>query len=116
MTKIDVLNLIAELCADNEDIVKYCENECAMLTRKAEKARDRAAKKKAQGDELYANVCDCVGSEWVTADEVFDKLEDDSLSVAKVRTRLSQAVNNGVLTKENQRLGGKSKVFYKKAE
>lgn len=116
MTKSEILSLIAELCADNEVIVSYCENEKASLAKKAEKAKARAAEKRAQGDELYAAVCDCVGSDLITAEAVLDMLEGEDLTVAKVRARLSQGVKNSVLTKETVKVEGKTKVHYKKAE
>lgn len=117
MTKNEMYSLIAELCADNADVVAFCENEKAALAKKAEKAKARAQEKRAAGDELYAVVCDCVGSDLITAEAVLDMLNGDDLTVAKVRARLSQGVKNGVLVKESVKTeGGKVKVHYKKAE
>ena len=116
MTKNEMYSLIAELCADNADVVAFCENEQAKLAAKAEKAKARAAEKRAAGDELYAVVIDCVGSEPITAEAVLDMLEGEDLTVAKVRARLSQGVKNEVLVKETLKVEGKAKVHYKKAE
>lgn len=117
MTKSEILSLIAEMCADNEVIVNFCEAEKASLVKKAEKAKARAAEKRAQGDELYAAVCDCVGDELITAEAVLGMLDGDDLTVAKVRARLSQGVKNGILAKESVKADdGKVKVHYKKAE
>ena len=115
MTKNEMYSLIAELCADNADVVAFCENEKAALAKKAEKAKARAAEKRAAGDELYAAVLDCVGSELITAEAILDMLEGEDLTVAKVRARLSQGVKNEVLVKESVKTeGGKVKVHYKK--
>ena len=115
MTKNEMYSLIAELCADNADVVAFCENEKAALAKKAEKAKARAAEKRAQGDELYNVILDCVGTELITAETVLDMLEGEDLTVAKVRARLSQGVKNEKLVKETVKIEGKNKVHYKKA-
>lgn len=117
MTKNEMFSLIAELCADNADVVAFCEAEQAKLAAKAEKARARAAEKKAAGDELYAEVVACVTGELQSADAIYaDNFADvEDLSVAKIRARLSQAVKNGVVAKETVKIEGKNKVCYKLA-
>ena len=115
MTKIEILALIRELCSDNEIVVSYCDKETASLEAKAAKAKARAAEKKAAGDELYATVVECVGSEPVTAETVLGMIEGEDLTPAKIRARLSQAVKNGVLTKETLKVDGKNKVHYARA-
>ena len=114
MTKNEMFTLIAELCADNADVVAFCEAEKASLAKKAEKAKARAAEKRAAGDELYAAVVACLTSEAQTADVVYANnfAEYEDMSVAKIRARLSQAVKNGVANKETVKIEGKSKVVY----
>ena len=115
MTKVEMYGLIAELCADNADVVAFCDNEVSKLQAKAEKAKARAAEKKAAGDELYATVVECVGSEPVTAETVLGMIEGEDLTVAKIRARLSQGVKNGVLSKDTAKIDGKNKVVYTRA-
>ena len=115
MTKNEMYSLIAELCADNADVVAFCDAEKAALAKKAEKAKARAAEKRAEGDALYAAVIDCVGSEPMTAEAVLDMIDGEDLTVAKIRARLSQGVKNEVLVKETIKTDGKNKVHYKKA-
>ena len=112
MTAMETLNYIQETYANDEIVVAYCAREIAKLEHKAEKARERAAEKKAIGDELYAAVIACVGSEQITAESVLSMIEGEDLSVAKIRARLSQGVKNGVLNKETVKIEGKSKVVY----
>lgn len=114
MTKKEMYGLIAELCADNADVVAFCGAEIARLDAKAEKAKAKAAEKKAQGDELYAVIIEAVGDEFVTAEDVLANLEGEDLTVAKVRARLSQAVKNEVLVKESIKVDGKAKMHYRK--
>ena len=118
MTKKEMFALISEMCAANAEVVAFCENEVAKLDAKAAKAKERAAEKRAAGDELYADVIACVGSKPVTADTVYAEnfAEAEDLSVAKIRARLSQGVKNGVLAKETIKVEGKAKVHYTKAE
>lgn len=118
MTKKEMYSLIAELCADNAEVVAFCESEIAKLDAKAEKAKVRAAEKRAAGDELYASVVATLTSTPATADAIYaDNFADvEDLSVAKIRARLSQAVKNGVAVKETVKIDGKNKVVYAIAE
>lgn len=115
MTKKEIFGLIAETCADNEVIVDFCAAEITKLDNKAAKAKEKAALKKAAGDELYAVIVEAVGTENVTAEDVLASIEGEDLTVAKVRARLSQAVKNGVLVKESVKVDGKAKMHYRKA-
>lgn len=118
MTKNEMYSLIEELCADNADVVAFCEAEKAALAKKAEKAKARAQAKRAEGDALYAEVLACVGSDPVTADIVYAEnfADVEDMSIAKIRARLSQGVKNEVLVKETLKVDGKAKVHYTKAE
>lgn len=118
MTKKEMYAFIAELCSDNADVVAFCDGEIAKLDAKAVKAKERAAEKRAAGDELYADVVATLTSEPQTANAIYEghfaSFED--LSVAKIRARLSQAVNNNVAKKETVKIEGKNKVVYVLAE
>ena len=114
MTKNEMFTLIAELCADNAEVVAFCEAEKTALAKKAAKAKERAAEKRAAGDELYADVVACLTAEPQTADAIYEAnfASFEDLSVAKIRARLSQAVQNGVAAKETVKIEGKNKVVY----
>ena len=116
MTQKEIFGLIKETCADNEVIVEFCDAQIAKLDAKAEKAKVKAAEKKAAGDELYAVIVSTLTNDLQTAEAVLEQLEGDELTVAKVRARLSQAVKNGVAAKESVKIDGKAKVCYKLAE
>ena len=118
MTKNQMFDLIKELCADNADVVAFCEAEQDKLAAKAEKAKARAAEKRAAGDALYADVCACLTSEAQTADAIYEAnfASFEDLSIAKIRARLSQAVKNNVAIKETVKIDGKAKVVYSLAE
>jgi hypothetical protein len=116
MTKKEMYTLIAETCADNADIVAFCDAEIARLDAKAEKAKAKAAEKKAIGDELYATIVGVLTNELQTAEDVLAQIDGEDLTVAKVRARLSQAVKNGVAKKESVKIEGKAKVHYALAD
>lgn len=96
-------------------IVEFCDSQIEKINNKAAKAKEKAAEKKAIGDELYNAILDCVGAEPVTADAVFAMLEGEDLTLAKVRARLGQGERNGRLVKETLKVEGKNKVHYHKA-
>lgn len=114
ITHSEIYGIIKEAMADNALVVEFCDSQIEKLANKAAKAKERAAEKRAAGDELYAAVIGCVGTDPVTADTVLGMLEGDDLTLAKVRARLSQGVTNGVLAKESIKVDGKAKMHYTK--
>lgn len=77
------------------ELIYFIESQIASIDNKAEKARERAAAKKAEGDALREAVKSVLTNELQTADEIFGQLEGEDLTVAKVRARLTQLVNLG---------------------
>ncbi len=112
MTNREKFVLMAELVAENTELVEFCNDQIAKLDAKALKAREKAAERKAQGDELYAAVVSVLTSEPQTAEQVLEQIEGDELTVAKIRARLSQAVKNGAANKESVKIEGKAKMCY----
>ena len=92
-----------------EDIVAFCENEIALLDKKAIKAKERAAEKRAAGDELKAAVKDALTDEFVTRDIVAAKVAEtfgEDASIAKVGYRLTVLVNEGVAESTDLKIAG----------
>lgn len=83
-------------------IIEFCENEITLLDKKADKAKERAAAKKAEADELmdkvYAVLSD---TEFMTRNAVMDALGDvpEDVSISKVGARLTKLVNNQAVEK-----------------
>lgn len=84
------------------DIVAYCDTTIAQLEAKKEKAAETRAKKAAQADALKDQVLALITSEPKTRDDIFVELgsEDEALSIAKVGSRLTKLVAEGVIVKE----------------
>ena len=103
ITKAMILETIKAGMADNADVVAYCDNELALLDTKAAMAKERAAEKKAAGDELRAVVETILkeATEPMTREMVLGCIEDPDgeLTVAKVGNRISQLVKLGLVSK-----------------
>lgn len=101
-----------------DKIIEFCENEIALLDKKADKAKERAAAKKAEVDELMEKVYAVLSdTEFMTRNAVMDALGDmpEDVSIAKVGARLTKMVNNQTVEKSELTVanaeGKKSKVM-----
>lgn len=86
---------------DADTVVAFCEKEIASLDSKAAKAKERAAAKKAEADQLYDQVASVLTDEFqVIADIAAGVAElNDDASVSKVTYRLGKLVEAGVAEK-----------------
>ena len=115
ITKAEVLAIIAEAMADNEDVVAYCENELMLLENKKVKAKERQDAKRAAGDELQAAVLSVLTADPQTRDEILAKFEneDGELTVGKIQAKLNNLVKFGQASKtEVKTEDGKKKTAY----
>ena len=115
ITKAEVLAIIAEKMADNEDVVAYCENELMLLENKKVKAKERQDAKRAAGDELQAAVLSVLTADPQTRDEILAKFEneDGELTVGKIQAKLNNLVKFGQASKtEVKTEDGKKKTAY----
>ena len=103
ITKAMVLDMIlaCESCAANADIVAYCENEKALLEKKAIKAKERAAAKRAEGDDLQGVIASLLTDEPQTAEQILAQIEDPNgdLTKQKIVARMSNLVKFGQASK-----------------
>lgn len=117
MTKVEILGMIKEACEDNEVIVEFCDKEIAALGVKAEKARARAAAKKAEGDELRGIVASVLTTEPMIAEDVLAAITGvEDLTKAKVIARLTQLVKANEAVKTEVTVDGKKRMAYSLAE
>ena len=122
MTKKDYFNeikgIVEETKIENKDeLVNFLDAQIESLDRKAEKAKERAAAKKAEGDELRETVKSILTKEFQTAEEITNAIDDEEISKAKVIARLTQLVNLGEAVKESAKTeDGKSRMTYKLAD
>lgn len=89
--------------SDNEQkegILGFIDHEVELLEAKAAKAAERAASKKANGDELRNAVQAVLTDELQTIDAITAQIEGEDITKAKVTARLTQLVKAGVATKD----------------
>lgn len=113
LTKKDKLTaIIATLTGAGTDVaidelVAYCENEITLLDKKAAKAKETAAKKKAESDELTETVAALLTDELQTIADITGQVGDEDVTVHKVSYRLTQLVKSGVAVKDEVSVPGK---------
>ena len=127
VTKAQVLNAIKTLVNDQDtiqvgdvtvtgaDIASYVDVTLKQLAAKAEKAKETAAKKRAEGDELREAVFAVLTDEFQTTADVFEQIEGEDLTSAKVNARLTQLVKSGLAVKEQVKVGDRKLMAYKRA-
>lgn len=92
---IEVMNG-GELKYDAADVIAFCENEIALLDKKAAKAKETAAKKRAEGDELTDAVRAALSADtFEPISDIAARIQGDDVTVAKVTYRLTTLVKNG---------------------
>ena len=84
---------------DVPTLIEFVEGEIAALARKSEKAKAKAAEKKTERDELCEAVYAVLTAEPQTRDQVFEQIEGEDITVAKVGARLNKLVAAGDVTK-----------------
>lgn len=85
----------------------FAENEIALLDKKAVKAKERAAQKRAEGDELTDAVRAVMSTEdFEPIAEIAARIEGEDVTVAKVTYRLTQLVKNGEAEKQELTIPG----------
>lgn len=76
-------------------VIEFCENEIALLDKKAAKAKERAATKKAEADELMEVVAEALSEDFEPIAEIASRIQGDDVTVAKVQYRLRKLAEAG---------------------
>lgn len=100
LTKKDYYGMLKDIIltsdVDNkEELEAFIDRQVEIIDNKAEKAKERAAEKKAEGDELRVAIKSVLTEDYQSADDILVQLEGEDLSKAKIIARLTQLVNNG---------------------
>lgn len=97
----------AEVVVTAEALAAFAENEIALLDKKAIKAKERAATKRAEGDELTGAVRAAMSTEeFEPIADIAARIEGEDVTVAKVTYRLTQLVKNGEAEKQELTIPG----------
>lgn len=99
------------------ELVDFITKQIESIDAKAAKAKEKAAEKRAEGDELRAAVKSVLTEELQTAETILGQIEGEELTKAKIVARLTQLVKNGEASKEEVKTEeGKKVMAYKLAE
>ena len=122
ITKRDVLNAlntfdfsevsVGDVVVTPEHIKDYINKSLAQIDARNVKAAERAAKKKAEGDDLRARVLSVIGETPVKVSDIVDALDDPDVTSAKVIARLTQLVKSGAIFKNSVRVDGRTLMTY----
>ena len=89
-----------------EQFVEFAQKEIALLDNKAAKAKERAAAKRAEADELMEVVQSLLTDEFQTAADIAAQIEGEDVSAAKVVARLGKLVAAEVAVKDDIKVVG----------
>ena len=116
ITKVEKLNMIKEVLIEvegTEMLVEFVDEQIEQIQAKAEKAKQRAAEKKAEGDALRNTIQALMTNEWQSIDDIFNQIEDEEVTRSKITARLTQLIKAEVIEKESQKseTGNKQMVY-----
>lgn len=100
---------VGETLITAADFVAFATKEIEQLDKKAVKAKERAAAKRAEGDALTEAVLGVLTADLQTAAEVAAQIEDEEATVAKVSYRLGALVKDGKAVKEDVKVDREGK-------
>ena len=100
---------------DAKDVQEFLEKQVAQIDVKAAKAKERAAKAKAEGDELTKAVEAVITAEFQTADAITEQVDFEDVTKSKVVARLTKLVAAEKIVKEQRKVGDRKAMCYKLA-
>jgi len=100
-----------------EDVINYVDKTVEQLNAKAAKAKEKAAEKRAEGDELRNAVQAVLTEDPQTIDDIAGQVEVEGVEItkAKITARLTQLVKAEIATKEPAKVGDRKVMTYKLA-
>lgn len=120
MTKKDWFMAIREYVEGSDwdmadGAMQFIDAQVEALDAKAKKAAERAADKRAEGDELREIVYGAVTGDWQTGDMITAKVAETVPDVTKARVvaRLSQLIKAGSVEKDYVKDGSRKVIAYK---
>lgn len=119
ITEREIYNAMINGTIDADVMVEFATKKLAQLDKRNESAKIRAAKKRAEGNELEALVLGYVTEEGQTRGQIAEAMLADGhdVTVGKVQARLTALVEAGKVSKEKGKVAGedgksKAATFY----
>ena len=95
-----------------DELLEFIDFKIAQLDKKAEYVK-RKRKFEALNDTLREDILEVMSHTFQSREEIFAKLYGTNLSVSKIGARLNTLVDEGIVIKGKEIIGGKRKVVYK---
>ena len=117
MTNREIYDVIDTVFAtidreDKNDVLAWVEKQRAALDRKNEKAKERAANKRSEGDALRGRIEGLLTETPMTINEILMSLDEDDLTPAKISSRMTQLIKAGKANKEKVKVDGRTLMGY----
>ena len=100
---------------DAEEVIAFIDKTVEQIENKAAKAKEKAAEKRNEGDELFNTVVGALTGELQTIDEITEAVVaatgDEEITKSKVTARLTKAVNADMARKEQVKGGSGRRVM-----
>ena len=111
----EVLNgeVLEKVNVSPDALKAFAENEIEQLDKKALKAKERAAAKRAEADELTDKVKAVLTEEYKTIAEIVIELDDEEVTAGKVTSRLTKLVNAGEAEKTDVKVDKRTVKGYR---
>ena len=100
---------------EKEEMVAFIDRQVEFIANKAEKAKAKAATKKAEGDALRVAVQAALTEEAQLIDDITAQVEGEDVTRSKVTARLTQLVKAGIAVKEEIKVDKSKKAAYRLA-
>lgn len=99
-----------------DELVDFIDKQIEAIEKRKVAAAARAEKKKAEADALTDEIFALLTEDFMTADEIVDMLDDETITRNKVTARLAKLIKAEKVVKETIKIDGKRKMAYKLAE
>lgn len=114
MTKAEMFTLIADLLADNEDVVAFCDHEIELLSKKRTSKSSKPSKTQIENEPIKASIIEYLnGKSDVIASDVAKELE---ISTSKASALLRQIVADDKATVKDVKISTLDKDGHKKTK
>lgn len=106
VTKVEMYEMLRRVVMNAEvenanELVDFIDVQVGQLLNKAEKAKERAAKKRAEGDALRMAIAGVLDENLKTINDIMEAVQfEGDVTRAKVAARLTQLVKAGLVEKE----------------
>lgn len=99
-----------------DELVDFIDKQVEAIEKRKVAAAARAEKKRAEADALTDEIFALMTEDFMTADEIVDMLDDETITRNKVTARLAKLIKAEKVVKETIKIDGKRKMAYKLAE